>query len=373
MTFLSYLNQIDVYKIVAQSLTVTHNAVKSILEKRIFSISDLPYLLSPSAASFLELMAQKSQQLTRQRFGNTMQLFAPMYLSNECYNTCTYCGFSREHQYKRVTLNDDQILKEGIALRNRGFRHILLLTGESPKTVGVEYIGNAITRLSPYFSSIGIEVQPLTHADYSHLLQCGSDKLTLYQETYHQESYKKYHLFGLKKNYENRLFAVEEAGRAGFNAINLGVLLGLYDWRYDAIVLAYHISFMMKYYWKSQYSVSFPRIKDMIGQFKVNYPVSDADLLQIICAFRLCFPNIGITLSTREPKMLRDSLFDLGITTISAESKTSPGAYSAELLAESQFEISDSRTLEEITKVLDQKGIEPVFKDWEPLTTYLDQ
>jgi 2-iminoacetate synthase len=314
-------------------------------------------------------MAQKSQQLTRQRFGNTMQLFAPMYLSNECTNTCTYCGFSREHQYKRVTLNDDQILKEGIALRNRGFRHVLLLTGESPKTVGVDYIANAISLLSPFFSSIGIEVQPLNHSGYSHLIKCGTDKLTLYQETYHLESYKKYHLFGLKKNYENRLSAVEEAGLAGFNAINLGVLLGLYDWRYDVIALAYHAIYMMKYYWKSQYGVSFPRIKDMIGQFKVNYPVSDADLLQIICAFRLCFPSIGITLSTREPKMLRDALFNLGITTISAESKTAPGAYSAGLDAESQFHISDSRTLEEITTILDKKGLEPVFKDWQPLIT----
>jgi len=369
VTILDYLQQIDVFDQVAQSLATTDRQIQDVLVKSNYTIADLPSLLSPALTPYLEQLALRSQQITRQRFGNTMQLFVPLYLSNECFNTCTYCGFSREHQYKRVTLTDDQMVAEAKQLKKRGFEQLLLLTGESPKKVGVDYINRAVQLIAPYFSSIGIEVQPLNQPDYELLINSGSDRLTLYQETYNREAYQKYHLFGIKKNYDKRLIASEYGGKAEFHAINLGILLGLYDWRYDALSLAHHLSYMMKYHWKSQYGVSFPRIKDMIGQFKVEYPVTDAQLVQIICAFRLCFPTVSITLSTREPGNLRDALFKLGITTISAESNTAPGGYSGSLSAEPQFEISDQRSLSEIINVLKKNNIEPVFKDWERVLT----
>ncbi len=369
MTILHYFQQLDIFDHVTQSLATTDRQVQHVLAKSNYTIADLPSLLSPALTPYLEQLALRSQQITRQRFGNTMQLFVPLYLSNECFNTCTYCGFSREHQYKRVTLTDDQMVTEAKQLKKRGFEHLLLLTGESPKKVGVDYINRAVQLIAPYFSSIGIEVQPLNQPDYELLINSGSDRLTLYQETYHREAYQKYHLFGIKKNYDKRLIASEYGGKAEFHAINLGILLGLYDWRYDALALAHHLSYMMKYHWKSHYGVSFPRIKDMIGQFKVEYPVTDAQLVQIICAFRLCFPTVSITLSTREPGNLRDALFKLGITTISAESNTSPGGYSHDLNAEPQFEISDQRSLYEIMDVLKKNNLDPVFKDWDLVLT----
>ena len=334
--------------------------------KQTYSHQDFPTLISPEAVPYLEHLAQQSHQLTRQRFGNTMQLFIPMYLSNLCYNKCTYCGFSIEHKYPRVTLTKDEILKEGYILKEKGFQHLLLLTGEAPKEVGVKYIAEAIELLSPLFPSIGIEIQPLNYDDYRILRNAGADSLTLYQETYHPQSYAKYHLSGKKKNFQNRLNAVEAGAKAGFYRINLGALLGLYDWRFEAQALATHLHDLQTKYWQTKYSVSFPRIQDMIAPFQPAYPVTDTDIVQFICAFRLCFPDVGITLSTREPAHLRDNFIKLGVTTMSAESHTEPGGYSGKE-AEKQFEISDTRSLSEIKALLLNNGYEPVMKDWEPL------
>ena len=367
MTILSYFNSLDIYKDLNRSLKISSRDVEHVLNKNRWTVDDLPTLISPAAEAYIEWMAKQAHDLTRQRFGNVMQLFVPIYLSNECYNTCTYCGFSMEHKYKRVTLSDEQIINEAKLLKEKGFDHILLLTGESPKKVGVDYIQNAVRLISPYFSSIAIEVQPLQVNDYSKLIHSGCDSLTLYQETYHRPSYEKYHLFGIKKNYDNRLDASERGAKSGFYRLNLGALLGLYDWRYEGLALAKHLSYMMKYHWQTQYSVSFPRIKDMVGEFKVHYPVLDRHLVQLICAYRLCFPTVGITLSTREPAPLRDHLFKLGVTLISAESDTSPGGYSQSVDAESQFDISDERSLNDIITVLKDQNFEPVFKDWEPV------
>jgi 2-iminoacetate synthase len=364
VTLQSKLKSHDIYSEVTRCLTTSDTDIRHILNKHHYTIDDLAHLISPAAEPYIEDIAARAHLYTQQRFGNTMQLFAPMYLSNECYNTCTYCGFSREYKYKRTTLSDNQIISEAKQLKKKGFDHILLLTGESPKKVGVNYIENAIKLISPYFSSIGIEVQPLQTDEYSQLIHSGCDSLTLYQETYHRESYQSYHLFGIKKNYDNRLAASERGGKAKFYRLNLGVLLGLYDWRYDSIALATHLKYMMTQYWQTHYSVSFPRIKDMVGQFTIDYPVSDIHLVQLICAFRLCFPTVGITLSTREPATLRNHLCKLGITTMSAESETAPGGYSEKLGAEEQFKISDNRSLKEIVTTLKQNNMDPVFKDW---------
>jgi len=366
MSFFEVLTHLPVTDYIQKIESATKEQVRDVLSKTSWNIEDFPVLLSKSAQGFIEEIAQKSHQLTKQRFGNTMQLFVPMYLSNVCYNKCTYCGFSVEHKYPRTTLTDEEIIIEADILQKKGFQHLLLLTGEAPGVVGVDYISNAVKLVAPKFASIGIEVQPLSYSDYKLMMESGVDSLTLYQETYHQGAYAQYHLAGKKKNYTHRLQAVEEGAKAGFYRINIGALLGLYEWQYEAIVLAHHVAYMQKHYWKSKYSISLPRIQKMVGIFEPKYTVSDLVFVQLICAFRLVFPDIGITLSTRETAALRDHLLPLGITTISAESKTEPGGYSGKD-AEEQFETSDHRPLTEIITLLHSKGYDPIAKDWEPV------
>jgi len=364
MSFSSQLNQTHLLNQAVHSLQVTEQDVKHTLHKDRLSLNDLPVLISPAASNFLEEMAQRAHDITIQRFGHTMQLFIPMYLSNECNNTCTYCGFSQEYDYKRKTLTKEEIENEANVLRNKGFDHVLLLTGEAPKSVDVTYIANAISTIAPLFSSIGIEIQPLDHKGYLKLRDAGADSLTLYQETYHREAYKKYHLFGKKRLFNHRLDAVEEGAKTGFYRINIGVLLGLYDFRFEALALAEHLDYLQKRYWTTKYGISFPRIKDMVGDFSIDYPVNDKDFVQLICAFRLVFPDLAISLSTRETPEFRNNVIPLGITSVSAESDTSPGGYSDQN-EEKQFEISDHRSLKEIKKQLLSIGYEPVMKDWD--------
>jgi 2-iminoacetate synthase len=365
MNLAETLNPTRINTLVSESLMATKRDVEAVLNKQRLSVHDLPILLSPAAESYLEVMATRAHNITVQRFGYTMQLFAPMYISNECYNTCTYCGFSMEHKYKRKTLNPSEIKDEVTVLKKKGFDHILVLTGESPKAVDANFIANSIDHIAPHFSSVSIEVQPLSEEEYKMLIGRGVDSLTLYQETYHPEAYAKYHLFGLKKDYKNRLDASERGARAGFYRIGLGALLGLHDWRYDSIALSQHLAFMRKHYWQTKYSASFNRINDMFGEFTPEYAVSDSNLVQLITAFRLVFHDLSITMSTREPEELRDNLIPLGITTMSAESNTAPGGYSGQE-EEKQFEISDERSIDDVKAILKQKGYEPVVKDWDP-------
>lgn len=365
MTFLDYLDTLNRDTLVSKSLMTTASDVERVLQKSKCDISDFHTLLSPAAEGYLEPMAQKAHAITKQRFGNIVQFFVPMYLSNECFNTCTYCGFSMENKYVRKTLNDEDIHNEFRALADKGFEHVLLLTGESPKKVGTDYIAHAVSIARYYFSSVGIEVQPMNQEDYTQVIQSGADSLTLYQETYNKDAYSKYHLFGMKKNYNHRLLAVEDGARAGFYKIQIGALLGLNDWRYDMISLAHHVSYMRRHYWQSKYGVSFPRINEMFGEFKVDFPVSDKNLVQIMLAFRLVFHDLAITLSTRENATLRDQLLPLGVTTMSAESNTSPGGYTMNT-EEGQFDISDERSLSELKATLAKQGYETVMKDWDP-------
>lgn len=362
--FSEYIQTLPLEDLVSTSLFATSHQLERRLNKHTFTLDDLPYLISPAAEKKIETLAQKSAELTKQRFGNTMQLFIPMYLSNECYNTCTYCGFSKEHNYERVTLTDNQIDNELKIIKQKGFQHILLLTGESPKKVDATYIQNAVTLARKQFNSVGIEVQPLKENEYKNIIHAGADNLTLYQETYHYESYLNYHLSGIKRQYKKRLDAVEAGARAGFYKINIGILCGLYDWRYDCMALAYHMNYLTKKYWKTKFAVSFPRINDMIGNFNVKFETNTMALVQMICAFRLIFPDITITLSTREPASLRDKLIHLGITQLSAESNTAPGGY-ATCESEKQFEISDERSLDDIKNMLINNNFEPVMKDWD--------
>ncbi|WP_417800011.1 2-iminoacetate synthase ThiH [Tenacibaculum sp.] len=339
--------------------------VESALSKDKLDLEDFKALISPVAKPFLEQMAQRSRLLTKKRFGNTIQMYAPMYLSNECQNICTYCGFSFTNKIPRRTLTDAEILKEVAFLKAKGYDHILLVTGEANQTVGVDYIKNAIQLIRSQFSNITIEVQPLDQNEYELLIENGLYAVLVYQETYHQEEYKKHHPKGKKSNFEYRLETPDRLGKAGIHKIGLGALFGLEDWRADSFFTALHLKYLQKTYWKTKYSISFPRLRPYSGGLEPKVEMTDADLVQLICAFRMLDEDVELSMSTRESEVFRNNIVNLGATSISAESKTNPGGYSVEPQSLEQFEISDERSTEAIVQMLKGQGLEVVWKDWE--------
>jgi len=328
-------------------------------------LEDFKALLSPAAKPFIEQMAQQSSMLTKKRFGNTIQMYAPMYLSNECQNICTYCGFSMTNKIPRRTLTDSEILKEVAFLKEKGYDHILLVTGEANKTVGVPYIKNAIQLIRSHFSNITIEVQPLDQDEYELLVENGLYAVLVYQETYHRDEYKKHHPKGRKSNFDYRLDTPDRLGKAGIHKIGLGALFGLEDWRADSFFTALHLKYLQKHYWKTKYSISFPRLRPHSGGLEPKVEMTDADLVQTICAFRLLDEDVELSMSTRESEVFRNNIVNLGITSISAESKTNPGGYAVEPQSLEQFEISDERSTEDVVTMLKGQGLEVVWKDWE--------
>ncbi|MFH1389845.1 MAG: 2-iminoacetate synthase ThiH [Candidatus Margulisiibacteriota bacterium] len=311
-----------------------------------------------------ELKATAHQE-TLKHFGRTIQLYAPLYLSNECVNSCVYCGFNRRSGIKRSTLTVDQAVREAEYLRKEGFQHILILTGEDPAKVPVSYIKEAVVELKKMFASLSVEIYPLMEEGYSELIKAGVDGLAIYQETYHRPTYQAVHPDGPKRDFGWRLEAPARGARAGMRKVGLGFLLGLYDWRYEAVRLAEHLQSLLKNHWQTQFQVSFPRINPAETNYRVKYPVSDDDFLRLVCALRLLFPEIGFTLSTRERAAFRDQIFRFGITQMSAGSKTSPGGYALAKKNGKQFEIADARTPREVGRSLKLAGYEPVWKDWE--------
>lgn len=345
-------------------LSKTESDVKRALSNPKRTLEDFMALISPAAKPYLEQMAQLSHQLTKKRFGNTIQMYAPMYLSNECQNICTYCGFSMTNAIPRKTLTDAEILKEVAFLKSKGYDHVLLVTGEANKTVGVGYINKAIQLIQATFANITIEVQPMDQSDYELLIDSGLYAVLVYQETYHKEEYKKHHPKGRKSNFEYRLETPDRLGRAGIHKIGLGALFGLEDWRVDSFFTALHLQYLQKTYWKTKYSISFPRLRPHSGGLEPKVAMEDADLVQLICAFRLLDKDVELSMSTRESEVFRENIVNLGITSISAESKTNPGGYVVEPQSLEQFEISDERTTEEVVTMLKSKGLEVVWKDW---------
>ena len=343
----------------------TASHVKSALRKERLSIEDFKALISPAARPFLEQMAQKSQEITKKRFGNTIQMYAPMYLSNECQNICTYCGFSMTNKIPRRTLTDTEILEEVAFLKRKGYDHILLVTGEANKNVGVAYLKNAISLIRAHFSNITIEVQPLDQDEYELLIQHGLYAVLVYQETYHRDEYKKHHPKGRKSNFDYRLDTPDRLGRAGIHKIGIGALFGLEDWRADSFFTALHLKYLQRTYWKTKYSISFPRLRPHSGGLQPKVEMTDADLVQLICAFRLFDEDVELSMSTRESEVFRNNIVTLGATSISAASKTNPGGYSVEPQSLEQFEISDERSTEDFVAMLKSKGLEVVWKDWE--------
>jgi len=327
-------------------------------------LEDFKALISPAAKPYLEQMAQLSRQLTKKRFGNTIQMYSPMYLSNECQNICTYCGFSMTNKIPRRTLTDAEILKEVEYIKSKGYDHILIVTGEANKTVGVDYINNALQLVRSHFSNITIEVQPLHQDEYEQLIDSGLYSVLVYQETYHRDEYKKHHPKGKKSNFDYRLDTPDRLGKAGIHKIGLGALFGLEDWRADSFFTALHLKYLQKTYWKTKYSISFPRLRPYTGGLEPKVEMTDPDLVQLICAFRLLDEDVELSISTRESEVFRNNIVNLGITSISAESKTNPGGYAVAPESLEQFEVSDERSTEEIAAMLKKQGLEVVWKNW---------
>jgi 2-iminoacetate synthase len=329
------------------------------------NLENFKALISPAAEPYLEQMAQLSHALTQKRFGKTIQMYIPMYLSNECQNICTYCGFSLDINIARKTLSDSEIIEEAKIIKSYGYDHILIVTGEANKTVGVPYFKNAIQLLKPYFSHIAIEVQPLEQNEYEELIEEGLNTVLVYQETYRKEDYKKHHPKGKKSNFEYRLATHDRLGKAGIHKMGLGVLIGLEDWRTDSFFCALHLDYLEKTYWQTKYSISFPRLRPCANGIDLKSVMTDKQLVQLICAYRIFNEEIEISMSTRESEQFRDNIIKLGITSISADSKTDPGGYANPKVNLEQFEIDDKRPTAEFTKMIQAKGYEPVFKDWD--------
>lgn len=329
------------------------------------TLEDFKALISPAAEPYLEQMAQKSHQLTLERFGKTIQLYAPLYLSNECQNICTYCGFSLDVKIPRKTLTDEEILAEVKVLKSYGYDHVLLVTGEANKTVGVDYIKNAIKLIKPYFSHISIEVQPLHQNEYEILIDEGLNTVLVYQETYNRENYKKHHPKGKKSNYDFRVETHDRLGKAGIYKMGVGILIGLEDWRTDSFFAATHLNYLEKTYWKTKYSISFPRLRPCAGGVELKSVMTDKQLVQLICAYRIFNQEVELSMSTRESETFRDNIIKLGITSISADSKTDPGGYANPKQNLEQFEIHDKRTTSQFVQSIINQGYEPVFKGWD--------
>lgn len=344
----------------------TQADVETALGKDRRSIDDFMSLVSPAASTYLEPMAALSRKYTQQRFGKTIQFYIPLYLTNSCINHCVYCGFNRNNQIHRIILTDSQIMQEIEAIKKIGdFRHILLVTGENPRDAGVAYIENAIRLVKPYFSSISIEVQPLKEPEYRQLSEAGMNAVYCYQETYRKERYKVYHPKGMKSKFDWRLDAFDRMGKAGVHKIGLGVLIGLEDWRTDVTMMALHLRYLQKTCWQTRYSISFPRMRPHEGVFQSNVIMSDKEFAQLIFAYRIFDRDIEIALSTRENENFRNNMTGLGITSLSAGSRTDPGGYAVYARELEQFAINDDRSPDEVYSAVKRQGCEVVWKDWD--------
>ena len=338
--------------------------VERALRARRRTLADFAVLLSDAAAGRLEDMAHAAQATTVRRFGRTVRLFAPLYLSNECVSTCTYCGFSAGNDISRRTLSPEEVLAEARALRERGFRHVLLVSGEHARIVSKDYLVECVRVLAPEIPSISVEVQVWDTGTYRQLVDCGCEGLIVYQETYDRDTYGAVHVKGKKRNYDWRLAALDRGAAAGMRRLGLGALLGLHpDWRLEGLAMAAHARAVMRRWWRCEVSASLPRLRPAAGGFEPAAPVGDPELVQLLCALRLFLPDLGLSLSTREAPELRDALLHLGVTQMSAGSHTEPGGYAEATDAEPQFEVSDTRSPSEVAATLKAAGYDPVWVD----------
>jgi len=396
MSFATEFDALPLERLVADSQSAPVSEVQKVLRKSGPSLNDFSCLISPAAAGHLEDLGRRARERTQQRFGKVIRLFAPLYLSNECINNCKYCGFSRDNPILRVTLTVEEMLREAEALLAQGFRNVLLVSGEHPKFVSNSYLADCVRALHAVVPSISLEVGPMETLDYTPLVDAGAEGLVVYQETYDRIVYDEMHTAGPKKDFNWRLETPERAYAAGFRRLGIGALYGLADWRYEAICLAAHAQYLLRRCWKANLTISLPRLRPCAGEFQPITHLSDREMVQLVCAFRLTFPDVGLVLSTRESPRLRDGLMPLGITLMSAGSHTEPGGYTGagkEKLhhtehgriielgasewaqangnprATEQFNIADTRSPEDVANRIRGLGYEPVWKYWDAALT----
>ncbi len=340
--------------------------VRRALGKEHLDVNDFMALISPAAEPYLETMALLSQQYTLQRFGKTISLYVPLYITNSCTNFCVYCGFNHNNPMARIILTEQEIINEYKAIKELGpFENLLLVTGENLAKAGVAYIEHALQLAKPYFSNLQVEVMPLKAEEYKRLTLSGLNGVVCFQETYNKENYKTYHPKGMKSKFEWRVNAFDRMGQAGVHKIGMGVLIGLEDWRTDITMLAHHLRYLQKNYWKTKYSVNFPRMRPSEGHFQPNVIMGDRELAQLTFAMRIFDHDIDISYSTRESAEFRNHMATLGVTSMSAESKTEPGGYFTYPQALEQFSVNDCRKASQVVTDLKALGREPVWKDWD--------
>ncbi|MDE6453479.1 MAG: 2-iminoacetate synthase ThiH [Muribaculaceae bacterium] len=364
--FSDELLKYDWDEITARIASKTAADVERALAARRPAIDDFMALVSPAAAPYLEQMAAKSRALTQKRFGKTVSMYIPMYITNSCTNSCVYCGFNRHNKQPRVVLDTEQIEAECRAIRRLGpFENLLLVTGENPHVAGTDYLERALQVCRPYFSNLTIEVMPLASEDYLRLTRSGLNGVVCFQETYHRERYKVYHPAGMKSNFEWRVNGFDRMGRAGVHKIGMGVLIGLEDWRTDVTMMAMHLRYLQARYWRTRYSVNFPRLRPSESGYQPNVVMTDRELAQLTFAFRIFDEDVDISVSTREKPDFRDHMATLGATSMSAGSRTEPGGYETYPQALEQFAVSDDRSPAEVADALRRAGCEVVWKDWD--------
>ncbi|MDO6708255.1 2-iminoacetate synthase ThiH [Photobacterium sp. 1_MG-2023] len=366
MSYVDVWRQLDWDDVRMSIYSKTATDVERALSRRKRDLEDFKALISPAAEPYLEQMAQQSAALTRQRFGRTIGFYVPLYLSNLCANSCTYCGFTMENKIKRRTLNLAEIERECDAIKAMNFDNVLLVTGEHERKVGMAYFRQCVPAIKRHFSYLSMEVQPLDQDDYAELKILGLDAVMVYQETYSAPTYAQHHLRGNKMDFEYRLETPDRLARAGIDKIGIGALIGLEEWRTDCFFVASHLDYLERTYWQSRYSISFPRLRPCTGGLEPKSVMNDRQLVQLICAYRLLNPEVELSMSTRESPHFRDNVLPLGITSMSAGSKTQPGGYADDEPELEQFAISDERAVADVAHSVKQHGFEVVWKDWHP-------
>lgn len=345
--------------------------VRRALSKEHCDVNDFMALISPAAAPYLETMARLSRKYTMERFGKTISMFVPLYITNSCTNSCVYCGFNHNNPMKRTILTEEEMVNEYKAIKKLApFENLLLVTGENPAKAGVDYIERALLLAKPYFANLQIEVMPLKAEEYERLTHAGLNGVICFQETYNKANYNIYHPRGMKSKFEWRVNGFDRMGQAGVHKIGMGVLIGLEEWRTDITMMAYHLRYLQKHYWKTKYSVNFPRMRPSEnGGFQPNVVMNDRELAQVTFAMRIFDHDVDISYSTRESAAFRNHMATLGVTTMSAESKTEPGGYFTYPQALEQFHVSDERKAVEVDAALRLLGRIPVYKDWDTALT----
>lgn len=365
------------FKIAIEAVVPSYEKINNIVSRaqrlERLKMEDLLYLLNDGALSYTEIIREAAYNLTIQRHGRVIRFYAPIYVSNECSNKCVYCGFNSSNKINRKTLTIEELIKEAEVIKKMGIEHLLIVSGENIKNVGMDYLKEISRLLSKEFASISVEIAPLDTEEYKELFDSGIEGVLCYQETYNPEQYKKCHISGPKTDMKRRLDTLDRAGMSGMRFLGLAALLGLDDFKTEAFFLALHARYLEKKYWQSSVSVSFPRIRPSESGFQPKKPVDDDLLLHVISVLRLFLPDSNLVISTRESPAFRDKAIFYGINQISAGSKTNPLGYSGECSSSftkeqelgKQFEISDSRTPQEISAILSNFGYDPVFKDWD--------